>query len=333
MTFRALLTSQVDKATAHEIVELDDNRLPAGDVTIAVDYSSLNYKDGLVLTGRGRLVKDYPHVGGIDLAGTVTDSASARWKAGQRVLLTGFRVGEIWWGGYATKACMKGEWLCEVPANISTRQAMAIGTAGFTAMLAIDMLEKTGLRPGQGPVLVTGAAGGVGSTAVHLLARLGYEVVASTGRAAERRDELVAYGASEVIERDSISDVPERPLLSERWAGVVDAVGGSTLSHVLAELKYGASVAACGLAGGDKITSTVIPFLLRGNNLLGIDSVLRPVEGRQEVWQRAADTMDLAMLDAMTTEIGLEQLPAAAESILAGQVAGRWVVNPHGGAK
>lgn len=327
MSFRALLSSQVDKTYTHEVVELDDSRLPAGDVTIAVDYSSLNYKDGLVLTGRGRLVKEYPHVGGIDLAGTVTESGSPRWKAGQQVLLTGFRVGEIWWGGYASKARVKGEWLCEVPAGISTRQAMAIGTAGFTAMLAIDQLERAGMRPGQGPVLVTGASGGVGSTAVHLLSRLGYEVVASTGRAAERRDELVRFGASDVIERDSIADVPERPLLSERWAGVVDAVGGSTLSHVLAELKYGAGVAACGLAGGDKITSTVIPFLLRGNNLFGIDSVMRPVEGRQEVWQRAASTMDIAMLDAMTTEIGLADLPAAAETILQGQVAGRWVVN------
>lgn len=327
MGFRALLSSQVDKTYTHEVVELDDSRLPAGDVTIAVDYSSLNYKDGLVLTGRGRLVKEYPHVGGIDLAGTVTESTSDRWKAGQQVLLTGFRVGEIWWGGYASKARVKGEWLCAVPNGISTRQTMAIGTAGFTAMLAIDQLEQAGMRPGQGPVLVTGASGGVGSTAVHLLSRLGYEVVASTGRAAERRDELVRFGATEVIERDSIADVPERPLLSERWAGVVDAVGGTTLSHVLAELKYGAGVAACGLAGGDKITSTVIPFLLRGNNLFGIDSVMRPVEGRQEVWQRAASTMDLAMLDAMTTEIGLADLPAAAETILQGQVAGRWVVN------
>jgi len=327
MGFRALLTTQVDKSLHHEVVELDDSRLPDGDVTIAVDYSSLNYKDGLILTGRGRLVKDYPHIGGIDLAGTVVESSSSKWSAGQRVLVTGFRVGEIWWGGYASKARVRSGWVCSVPNAISNRQAMAIGTAGFTAMLAIDMLEQTGLRPGQGPVLVTGAAGGVGSTAVHLLARLGYEVVASTGRAAERRDELVAYGASDVIERDSIADLPERPLLSERWAGVVDAVGGSTLSHVLAELKYGAGVAACGLAGGDKITGTVIPFLLRGNNLLGIDSVMRPVEGRQEVWERAANTMDLAMLDAMTTEIGLADLPAAGETILAGQVAGRWVVN------
>jgi acrylyl-CoA reductase (NADPH) len=327
MTFRALLTNQVDKTLSHEVVELDDSRLPDGDVTIAVDYSSLNYKDGLVLTGRGRLVKDFPHVGGIDLAGTVTESSSMRWNAGQRVLVTGFRVGEIWWGGYASKARVKSDWVCEVPAEITTRQAMAIGTAGFTAMLALDQLERAGMRPGQGPVLVTGASGGVGSTAVHLLARLGYEVVASTGRATERRAELVRFGASEVIERDSIADIPERPLLSERWAGVVYAVGGSTLSHVLAELKYGAGVAACGLAGGDKITSTVIPFLLRGNNLFGIDSVLRPLEGRQEVWQRAASTMDLSMLDAMTTEIGLGDLPAAAETILQGQVAGRWVVN------
>lgn len=327
MTLRALLSSQADKTISHEVVELDDSRLPDGDVTVAVDYSSLNYKDGLVLTGRGRLVKEYPHVGGIDLAGTVANSASARWRAGQRVVLTGFRVGEIWWGGYATKARVKGEWLCEVPSGVSTRQVMAIGTAGFTAMLAIDQLEQAGMRPGQGPVLVTGASGGVGSTAVHLLARLGYEVVASTGRAAERRDDLIRFGASDVIERDTIADVPERPLLTERWAGVVDAVGGATLSHVLAELKYGAGVAACGLAGGDKITSTVIPFLLRGNNLFGIDSVMRPIEGRQEVWQRAAGTMDLAMLDAMTTEIGLGGLPAAAEAILQGHVAGRWVVN------
>jgi len=327
MTLRALLSSQADKTISHEVIELDDSRLPDGDVTVAVDYSSLNYKDGLVLTGRGRLVKEYPHVGGIDLAGTVAESTSDRWTPGQRVLLTGFRVGEIWWGGYATKARVKSEWLCEVPSGISTRQVMAIGTAGFTAMLAIDQLERAGMRPGQGPVLVTGASGGVGSTAVHLLARLGYEVVASTGRAAERRDDLLRFGATEVIERDSIADVPERPLLTERWAGVVDAVGGSTLSHVLAELKYGEGVAACGLAGGDKITSTVIPFLLRGNNLFGIDSVMRPVEGRLEVWQRAASTMDLTMLDAMTTEIGLDGLPAAAESILQGHVAGRWVVN------
>jgi acrylyl-CoA reductase (NADPH) len=324
--FRALLLDQSTDGLTAEVVELDDDRLPDGDVTIDVEWSSLNFKDGLILTGQGRLVRDYPHVPGIDLAGTVTESADPRYAAGDRVVLTGWRVGEIWWGGYASRARVKGDWLSPLPDGLTTRQAMAVGTAGFTAMMAVDQLQRHGVAAGD-PVLVTGAAGGVGSTAVGLLARLGYAVTASTGRVAAEGDALRAVGATEVIDRAEIAGAPERPLLSERWAGAVDAVGSATLAHVLAETRYGGAVAACGLAGGNDLPTTVIPFLLRGVTLYGIDSVMCPAERRAATWARLGEVLDTAALETMTSEITLEELPALAGEILAGRTRGRVVVN------
>jgi acrylyl-CoA reductase (NADPH) len=327
--FRALLLDQSADGITAEVTELDDDRLPDGDVTVAVEWSSLNYKDGMILKGLGRLVREYPHVPGIDLAGTVEESADPRFSPGDQVLLTGWRVGEVWWGGYATRARVKGDWLTPVPAGMTTRQAMAVGTAGFTAMLAVDRLEHHGVSKDD-PVLVTGAAGGVGSTAVILLARLGYRVTASTGRVATEGDALRALGAAEVIDRAEIADAPERPLLSERWGGAVDAVGSGTLAHILAETRYGGAVAACGLAGGNDLPTTVIPFLLRGVTLYGIDSVMCPAERRAAAWQRLAEVLDLSALESMTSEATLADLPGLAEDILAGRTRGRVVINTTG---
>ena len=323
--FRALLLDQTADGLTTEVVELDDDRLPAGDVTVAVEWSSLNFKAALNLKGQGRLVRDYPHVPGIDLAGTVEESADPRFSPGDAVVLTGWRVGEIWWGGYATRAKVKGDWLTPLPAGLSTRDAMAIGTAGFTAMMAVDALAGHGIAAGD-PVVVTGAAGGVGSTAVSLLATLGYDVTASTGRVEVEGDALRALGATNVIDRAELSGAPERPLLSERWAGAVDAVGSATLAHVLAELRYGGAAAACGLAGGNDLPTTVIPFLLRGVTLYGIDSVMCPTERRTATWARLAEVLDTAAFAAMTSEVGLADLPALADEILAGQVRGRVIV-------
>lgn len=325
--FRALLLDRSADAVTAEVVDLDDDRLPDGDVTVAVEWSSLNYKDGLILKGLGRLVRDYPHVPGIDLAGTVEASDDERYSPGDRVVLTGWRVGEIWWGGYASRARVKGDWLSPLPDGITTRQAMAVGTAGFTAMMAVDQLQRHGLVAGD-PVLVTGAAGGVGSTAVSLLARLGFTVTASTGRVDEEGDALRAIGASAVIDRGEIAEAPERPLLAERWAGAVDAVGSATLAHILAEMRYGGAVAACGLAQGNDLPTTVIPFLLRGVTLYGIDSVMCPAERRAATWRRLAEILDTDALESMTSEVTLEELPALADEILAGRVRGRVVVRP-----
>jgi acrylyl-CoA reductase (NADPH) len=323
--FRALVLDQSADGITAEVIELDDDRLPDGDVTVAVEWSSLNYKDGMILKGLGRLVRDYPHVPGIDLAGTVEQSTDPRFSPGDRVVLTGWRVGEIWWGGCASKARVKGDWLTPLPAGLTTRQAMAVGTAGFTAMMAVDQLERHGLVAGD-PVLVTGAAGGVGSTAVGLLATLGYEVSASTGRAEQEGDALRAIGATNILDRNDLSSAPERPLLPERWAGTVDAVGGTTLAHVLAETRYGGAVAACGLAGGNDLPTTVIPFLLRGVTLYGIDSVMCPTDRRTATWQRLADVLDTDALETMTSEATLADLPGLADEILGGQVRGRVVV-------
>lgn len=324
--FTALLIDQTENGVTHEVVELDDEVLPTGDVTVAVEWSSLNYKDGLVLTGGGRLARDYPHVPGIDLAGSVIDSSAPSFTLGERVVLTGWRVGELWWGGYATKARVRSGWLVSLPDEISTRQAMAVGTAGFTAMLAIDTLEKHGLTHDTGPVLVTGASGGLGGSAIHFLSQLGYEVTASTGRASENGDALRALGATSVIERSSIDGPAQRPLLSERWAGCIDAVGGSTLGHVIAEMKYGAAIAACGLAGGDELPANVTPFLLRGISLIGIDSVLCASDRRAHVWQRICDTIDLERLESMTTEVSLAEVTNLGPEILAGKISGRTIV-------
>ena len=324
MTFRAVLLSENDRQVSAEVAELEDDQLPAGDVTIDVEYSTLNYKDGMVLGGIGRLVREYPHVPGIDFAGTVSASDDARYAAGDRVVLTGWRVGEVHWGGMSERARVSGDWLVKLPDGLSNLDAMTIGTAGFTSMLAVQALEDHGI--GDGPVLVTGAAGGVGSVAVHLLARAGHEVAASTGRP-ETADYLSALGATQIVERETLAEPPGRPLLSETWGGCVDAVGGTTLAHVLTEMTYGSSVAACGLAGGNDLDTTVIPFLLRGVNLLGIDSVMCPAEPRERAWARLDQLVDRDKLASMASVVPLAEAIDLGPAILAGQVRGRTVID------
>ena len=327
MTFNALLLEQTDETVTAAMTELGDDRLPEGNVTVAVEWSSLNYKDGMILSGLGRLVRKYPHVPGVDLAGTVESSDDDRYRQGDRVVLTGWRVGETHWGGYSERARVKGDWLVPLPDGLTSRQAMSVGTAGFAAMQGLLALEEHGLEPGPDqPLLVTGASGGLGSSAVLFAGAAGHHVVASTGRL-ENADELTALGAAEVIDRSELAENPSRPLLSERWAGCVDAVGGDTLAHILTEMRYGTSVAACGLAGGNSLATTVIPFLLRGVNLLGIDSVLCPAERRRTVWNRVAEVVDAAKLESLTTEVGLADVAALAPEILAGKVKGRVVVS------
>jgi acrylyl-CoA reductase (NADPH) len=322
--FRALVLEEKEGKVAGAIRELDESALPEGDVTVAVEYSTLNYKDGLVLNGLGRLVRTYPHVPGIDFAGTVEASSNRDFKPGDKVILTGWRVGEAHWGGYATRARVKGDWLVRLPAGLDTRRAMAIGTAGFTSMLAVMALEERGLKPG-GDICVTGAAGGVGSVAVAILANLGHTVAASTGRK-ETHDYLKALGAKTILDRAELGTAPTRPLGSERFAGAIDSVGGDTLANLLTQLKYGAAVSACGLAGGAELKTTVIPFLLRGVNLLGIDSVMCPRPRREAAWTRLAKDLPMAALDSTITEAKLEDLPALGSAILKGQVRGRTVV-------
>ena len=306
--------------------ELEDSVLPAGDVTVAVEYTTVNYKDGLIINGGGGLVKRWPHVPGIDFAGTVIDSTHRDYRPGDKVVLTGWRVGEIRWGGHAQKATVSGDYLVPLPSHFTTRQAMAIGTAGFTAMLAVIVLEAHGLTPGSGEVLVTGAAGGVGSVATAILARRGYRVVASTGRP-ETRPYLEGLGAATVIDRAQFKEPVKRALENERWAGTVDAVGSNTLARVLAQTKYGGSVAAVGLAGGSRLEHTVIPFLLRGVNLLGIDSVMCPKLRRLEVWDRLGQDLPAARLEAITQDASLADVPRLAADILGGRLRGRAVVD------
>lgn len=306
--------------------ELEDAELPDGDVTVAVSHSTLNYKDGMILLGQGRLVRRYPHVPGIDFAGVVTESRHPGFSPGQRVVLDGWRVGESHWGGYATKARVNGDWLVALPDPLSTWDAMALGTAGFTAMLAVMALEDHRLAPARGEVLVTGAAGGVGSVAVVILSSLGYQVAASTGRPSEA-DYLRSLGAATVLDRSELSEASNRPLESERWAACVDAVGGTTLARVLSQTAYGGSVAAVGLAGGNELHTTVIPFLLRGVSLLGIDSVMCPTPRRRRAWQRLAEVMPRSALKTIASDVRLEDLPSLAPRILAGEVRGRTVVN------
>jgi len=323
--FRALILREEDGQVVPRIEAVDEALLPPGDVTVRIECSNLNYKDGMVLQGLGRLVRTYPHIPGIDFAGTVERSESPDFEPGDPVILTGWRVGEAQWGGYAEKARVKASYLVRRPEGLSARQTMAIGTAGFTAMLAVIALERHGLRPASGDVLVTGAAGGVGSIAVSLLSRLGYRVVASTGRP-ELREYLTELGAAELIERASLAAKPSRPLDSERWAGAIDAVGGATLATILTQLKYRASVAACGLAGGSDLPATVLPFLLRGVNLLGIDSVMCPREERIQAWQRLVRDLPLDRLERMTETVPLSSLPDLAPKILKGEIRGRIVV-------
>ena len=324
--FRALVVEKAeDGTTSAGIQTIGEDRLPQGEVLVDVAYSTVNYKDGLCLGSGGGLVRTYPHVPGIDFAGTVAESTDPRYKPGDAVVLTGWHVGERWWGGYAERARVKADWLVPLPEGLTTRQCMAIGTAGFTAMLAVMDLEAHGLQPGQGPVLVTGAAGGVGSVATALLARLGHEVVAVTGRP-ETEAYLKSLGASRVIGRETF-DGPGKALESETWAGCVDAVGGAMLARVIAQLKLRSSVAAVGNAGGIKLETTVIPFLLRGVNLLGIDSVLRPYGNRVEAWARLARDLDLDLLESMIRPATLAEVPALGAAILKGQVQGRVVVD------
>ena len=328
MTFNVLMVDRDQEgAISQSIQQIEEDQLPeGGDVTVAVEYSTLNYKDGLALTGGGGLVRTYPHVPGIDFAGTVQDSEDARYSPGDGVVLTGWRVGEAWWGGYAQKARVKADWLVPVPDGLSTRQAMAVGTAGLTAMLALIALEDHGLLPSQGEVLVTGAAGGVGSVATALLANLGYRVAAVTGRP-EAAPYLTDLGAHAIVAREELNEPLKKPLESERWAGCIDSVGGTVLARVLAQMKYGASVAAVGLAGGAKLESTVVPFILRGVNLLGIESVMQPYENRVTAWGRIVSDLPMDKLEAMIQPATLSDLPALGTAILKGQVRGRVVVD------
>ncbi len=328
--FNALVVNKnEDGKTSAAVTQISLDDLPAGEVTVAVDYSTVNYKDGLCIGPGGGLVRTYPHVPGIDFAGTVEASDDPRYKAGDKVVLTGWRVGEAHWGGYAQKARVKADWLVPLPAGLDTRQAMAVGTAGFTAMLAVMALEDHGLKPGNGPVLVTGAAGGVGSVATAILAARGYEVAAVTGRP-EAAGYLKSLGASQIVAREDINETTKRPLEAETWAGCIDAVGGDMLARVLGQMKYGASVAAVGLAGGIGLPATVIPFLLRGVNLLGIDSVMQPYANRLRAWERIAADLPMDKLEAMIQPATLEDLPALGRAILKGQVKGRVVVDVNG---
>ncbi|NAZ36260.1 MDR family oxidoreductase [Rubellimicrobium sp. CFH 75288] len=324
--FTALLTDREDGRTRSAVTHLSDDRLPAGDVTVAVRHSTVNYKDGLCLAGQGGLVRDWPHVAGIDFAGVVEASDDPAWRPGDEVVLTGWRVGETRWGGYATRARVRGAWLVRRPEGLTLRETMAIGTAGLTAALALLRLEEEGLAPGQGPVLVTGASGGVGSVALALLAAAGHEAVAVTGRP-EHEDYLRSLGAARIVPRADLSAAPAKPLESETWAGCIDAVGGAMLARVLAQLRYGACAAAVGLAGGAALPATVIPFLLRGVSLLGIDSVMAPIPRREAAWARLARDLDRDRLAAMTVSATLDDVPALGRQILAGQVRGRVVVD------
>lgn len=321
-SFRALRLNKNDDGQSHEFVELTENDLMEGDVTIAVSHSTLNYKDGLALTGASPVVRVWPMIPGIDFAGTVEKSEHPDFKEGDDVILNGWGVGETHFGGYAGKARVKGDWLVKRPAAISAAQSMAIGTAGYTAMLCVMALADTPTDAGE--ILVTGAAGGVGSVALALLSKLGYQAVASTGRM-EEEAYLTGLGATRVIDRNTLSE-KGRPLDKEQWAGVVDAVGSHTLANAIAQTKYGGTVAACGLAQGPDLPATVMPFILRGVTLAGIDSVMAPREKREAAWAQLAEHLDLAKLDAMSSQATLDDLPASGEKILAGQTRGRLIV-------
>jgi len=323
-TFKAIRIDKADKGTTAAVTQFDEAELMDGDVTVRVEWSTLNYKDGLALTGKAPVVRRFPMIAGVDFAGTVEQSSHPKWKTGDKVVCTGWGMGETHLGAYAEKARVKGDWLVRLPEGLSAREAMAIGTAGFTAMLAVLALEKHGLSPNSGPVVVTGAAGGVGSVATAVLANLGYHVIASTGRASET-DYLKRLGAAEVIDRNELS-APAKPLGKERWAGGVDSVGSTTLANLLSMTKYGGAIAACGLAAGMDLPSSVAPFILRGVCLLGIDSVMCPLPARQAAWQRLAADLDRAKISEITSEIGLDDVIGMGAKILAGGVRGRIVV-------
>lgn len=328
--FRALMLDKDDTGAARATIrQVPDDQLPPGEVTVAVEWTTLNYKDGLCLSpSGGGLVRSYPHVPGIDFAGTVESSTDPRFGPGDKVVLTGWRVGEVQWGGYATRARVRADWLVPLPKGLTTRQAMLVGTAGLTAALAVQALEDHGLALSDAPVLVTGAAGGVGSVAVALLAALGYRVAAVTGRP-EQEGYLLGLGASRIVPRAELAETVKRPLESETWAGCVDAVGGAMLARVLGQMRYGASVAAVGLAGGAGLPASVVPFLLRGVNLLGIDSVLCPLPRRIAAWDRIARALPMDRLQAMAAPARLEDLPELGAAILRGEVRGRVIVDPN----
>ena len=323
MTFSAIV---VDQNAPPSVRALSLDQLPAGNVTVAIEYSTVNYKDGLCLQPGNSLVRIYPHVPGIDFAGTVESSDDPRYSPGDKVVLTGWRVGESHWGGFSQKARVNADWLVPLPAGLTTRQAMAVGTAGFAATLGVLALEEHGLKTDGGPVLVTGAAGGVGSIATSMLSSQDYEVAAVTGRP-EAEDYLRSLGATEIIVRSDLAERSSKPMESTRWAGCVDAVGGEMLSRVIGQLKYGGSVAAVGLAGGAVVPTNVIPFLLRGVNLLGIDSVMQPFERRMAAWQRIANDLPLNRLEKMIVPATLADVPQIGNEILAGKVRGRIVVD------
>ncbi len=323
-TFKAIVIRKTDAGQTIGLDDFDEQDLMEGDVTVRVEYSTVNYKDGLAITGKAPVVRRFPMIPGVDLAGTVEASTHPDWKPGDQVVLDGWGLGETHLGAYGEKARVKGDWLVRLPASMSARDAMAIGTAGYTAMLAVMALEHHGLNPGSGPVLVTGAAGGVGSVAVAILARLGFQVTASTGRP-EETDYLKRLGATEIIDRKDLAGAP-RPLAKERWAGGIDVVGSVTLVNVLSMIRYRGAVAACGLAGGMDLPATVAPFILRGVSLLGIDSVMRPLADRRAAWKRLETDLDRAKLAEMTREIGLTEVAEAGRKIVDGQVRGRIVV-------
>jgi acrylyl-CoA reductase (NADPH) len=327
-TFKAIVVEKSEGGQKVGLADFDEANLMDGDVTVRVEWSTVNYKDGLALTGKAPVVRRFPMIPGIDFAGTVESSSHPQWKPGDRVILNGWGVGETHLGGYAEKARVKGDWLVPLPARNSARGAMAIGTAGYTAMLAVMALERHGVTPRQGAVIVTGAAGGLGSVAVSLLAKLGFAVIASTGRPAEA-DYLKSLGAQEIIERKELAGA-SRPLGPERWAGGIDTVGSTTLASVLSMTRYGGAIAACGLAGGMDLPTTVAPFILRGVSLIGIDSVMCPLERRREAWKRLASDIDAGKLAAMTSEIDLAGVMEAGRRIVEGGVRGRIVVKIGG---
>jgi acrylyl-CoA reductase (NADPH) len=323
-TFRAIVIRKTDAGQSIGLEDFDEHDLMGGDVTVRLEWSTVNYKDGLAVTGKAPVVRRFPMIPGIDFAGTVEASTHSDWKAGDKVILNGWGTGETHLGAYGQKARVKGDWLVRLPERMSARDAMAIGTAGYTAMLAVMALEHHGVRPGGGPVVVTGAAGGVGSVAVALLAKLGFQVTASTGRPQEA-DYLKRLGAADIIDRKDLAGAP-RPLNKERFAGGIDVVGSITLANVLSMIRYRGAVAACGLAGGTDLPASVAPFILRGVSLLGIDSVMRPLADRQAAWKRLAADLDPAKLAEMTTEIGLDGVIEAGRKIVDGRVRGRIVV-------
>jgi acrylyl-CoA reductase (NADPH) len=323
-TFKAIRVDKAEKGTTVALTQFDEADLMDGDVTVRVEWSTLNYKDGLAVTGKAPVVRRFPMIAGIDFAGSVEASAHPAWKAGDKVICNGWGMGETHLGAYAEKARVKGDWLVRLPEGLSTRDAMAIGTAGYTAMLSVLALEKHGLTPNDGSIVVTGAAGGVGSVATAVLSKLGYHVIASTGRVSES-SYLKDLGATEVIDRNELSG-PAKPLAKERWAGGIDSVGSTTLANLLSMTKYGGAVAACGLAAGMDLPSSVAPFILRGVSLLGIDSVMCPINLRKAAWARLASDLDHAKLTEITHEIGLDEVIAAGAKILAGEVRGRIVV-------